>query len=62
MADFFFKDDVMPAESAWVPKKRTLEETLAFAVGQLTVLEGAAWEPETIEPAMKKLGEEKGWR
>ena len=25
------------------------------------MLEGAAWEPETIEPAMKKLGEEKGW-
>ena len=39
MADFFFKDNVMPAESAWVPKKRTPEETLAFAAEQLTVLE-----------------------
>src|SRR5579875_3004272 len=28
MADFFFKDNVMPPESVWVPKKRTAEETL----------------------------------
>jgi glutamyl-tRNA synthetase len=61
MADFFFKDNVMPAESAWVPKKRTPEETLTFASDLLTMLEGAAWEAETIEAEMKKLGEEKGW-
>ncbi len=56
MADFFFKDNVMPAESVWVPKKRTPEETLAFAAEQLTVLEAAAWDAETIEAEMKKLG------
>src|SRR6201996_4385529 len=39
MADFFFKDKVMPAESAWVPKKRTPEETLTFASDLLTSLE-----------------------
>jgi glutamyl-tRNA synthetase len=61
MADFFFKDNVMPAEAVWLPKKRTAEETLAFASDLLTTLETAAWEPEAIEAAMKKLGEEKGW-
>jgi glutamyl-tRNA synthetase len=61
MADFFFKDNVMPAESVWVPKKRTPEETVAFAAEQLTVLEAALWEPETIEAEMKKLGEAQGW-
>jgi len=61
MADFFFKDNVMPVESVWVPKKRTPEETLAFASELLTTLEGTAWGPETIEVEMKKLGEEKGW-
>jgi glutamyl-tRNA synthetase len=52
---------VMPAEAVWVPKKRTPEETLAFAGELLTTLEGAAWEAEAIETAMKKLGEAKGW-
>jgi glutamyl-tRNA synthetase len=61
MADFFFKDNVMPAESVWVPKKRTAEETLTFASDLLTTLEGTTWEPEKIEADMKKLGEEKGW-
>jgi glutamyl-tRNA synthetase len=61
MADFFFKDNVMPAESVWVPKKRTPEETLAFAGDLLTMLEGVAWEPEAMESAIKKLGEEKSW-
>jgi glutamyl-tRNA synthetase len=51
----------MPAESVWVPKKRTPEDTLAFAGDLLTMLEGVAWEPEAIESAMKKLGEEKSW-
>jgi glutamyl-tRNA synthetase len=61
MADFFFRDNVMPAESVWVPKKRTPEDTLAFASDLLTTLEGATWEPERIEADMKKLGEEKNW-
>ena len=34
---------------------------MAFASDLLTTLEGAAWEHETIEAEMKKLGEEKGW-
>ncbi len=43
LADFFFRDDVMPTPDVFVPKKRTLEETLAFAAELLTALETADW-------------------
>jgi glutamyl-tRNA synthetase len=61
MADFFFKDDVIPAPEVFVPKKRTLEETLAFATEQLGVLEATDFTVEALELALKKLGEEKQW-
>ena len=61
LADFFFKDNVLPPEPVWLPKKRTPEETLAFAAELLAALEATAWEPAVIEAAMKKLGEDKGW-
>jgi glutamyl-tRNA synthetase len=61
LADFFFKDDVMPAQEVFLPKKRTLEETLAFAAEQLTLLEATAFTVEELETALKRLGEEKGW-
>ena len=61
MADFFFRDNVLPAESVWVPKKRTPADTLVFAADLLTALEAVAWEPVAIEAAMKQLGEEKQW-
>ncbi len=61
MADFFFRDNVHPPESVWLPKKRTSEETLAFGADLLLTLEGAAWETPAIEAAMKALGEAKGW-
>jgi glutamyl-tRNA synthetase len=61
MADFFFRDNVMPAESVWLPKKRTAEETVAFAGDLLTTLETATWDGPAIEGAMKQLGTEKGW-
>jgi glutamyl-tRNA synthetase len=61
MADFFFKDDVMPAQEVFLPKKRTLEETLAFATEQLAVLEATPFSVEDLEPALKKLGTEKEW-
>ena len=51
----------MPSAEVFVPKKRTLEETLAFAAEQLTVLEATDWTHEALEPALKKLGEEKQW-
>jgi len=61
MADFFFKDDVMPSPEVFVPKKKTLEETVAFAAEQLTVLEATPFTVEDLEPALKQLGVEKEW-
>jgi glutamyl-tRNA synthetase len=61
MADFFFKDDVMPTPEVFVPKKRTLEETLVFAAEQLAVLEATDFTAESLEPALKQLGVEKEW-
>ena len=61
LTSLFFRDDVMPAPEVWVPKKRTPEETLAFAAEQLTVLEATDWTTEALEPALKQLGEAHTW-
>ncbi len=61
MTGFFFADNVLPPEPAWLPKKRNVEETLAFAEAQLTALEATAWEAPAIEAAMKQLGEASQW-
>jgi glutamyl-tRNA synthetase len=61
LTHFFFADDILPTAEVFVPKKRTLEETLAFATEQLAVLEATEWTTEALEPALKKLGEEKSW-
>jgi glutamyl-tRNA synthetase len=61
MTDFFFKDDVMPTPEVYVPKKRTLEETVAFAAEQLAVLEAADFAAEALEPALKQLGVDQEW-
>ncbi len=58
---FFFADNIMPTQDVFLPKKRTLEETLAFAAEQLTVLEATDWTTEAIEPALKQLGEAHTW-
>jgi glutamyl-tRNA synthetase len=61
LTTFFFRDDVLPTQDIFLPKKRTIEETLNFAADQLTVLETTDWTHEALEPALKKLGEEKSW-
>jgi glutamyl-tRNA synthetase len=61
LTHFFFADDILPTPEIFLPKKRTLEETLAFAADQLALLEVTDWTHETLEPALKKLGEEKQW-
>ncbi len=58
---FFFSDNVMPVLEVFLPKKRTLDETLAFAVEQLNTLEATDWTAEAIEPALKVLGEAHTW-
>jgi glutamyl-tRNA synthetase len=61
LTHFFFADDILPTPEVFIPKKRTLEETLAFATDQLAVLEATDWTHDALEPALKKLGEEKQW-
>jgi glutamyl-tRNA synthetase len=61
---FLFQDKVLPPPEVWVPKKRTPEDTLAFATEQLAVLEALPaedWTHEAMEPALKRLGEAEGW-
>ena len=62
LADFFFKDDVLtPSEEALVPKKRTLDDTLAFAAEMLPVLEAADWTTTGIDAGLRGLLTEKEW-
>jgi len=61
LTHFFFADDILPTAEVFVPKKRTLEETLAFATEQLTVLEATDWTTTALEPALKNLGEAHTW-
>jgi len=61
MTDFFFRDEVLPAPEVFLPKKHTLEETLAFAAEQLATIEATPFTTEELEAALKKLGTEKEW-
>ena len=64
LTHFFFADDILPAPEVFLPKKRTLEETLAFAAEQLTLLESLdteSWTHTALEPALKQLGEANSW-
>ncbi len=61
MADFFFKEDVMPPPNVFVPKKRTLEETLTFAAEMLAALEASEWVAESIDAALRALLTAKEW-
>jgi glutamyl-tRNA synthetase len=61
LTHFFFADDILPAPEVFLPKKRTFEETLAFAAEQLAVLEATDWTTAALEPALKQLGESQGW-
>ena len=61
LTGFFLSDNVMPTQEVFLPKKRTLEETLAFVAEQLTVLEATDWSTAALEPALKKLSEAQEW-
>ena len=61
LTHFFFADDILPSAEVFVPKKRTLEETLTFIASQLAVLEATEWTTTALEPALKKLGEAEQW-
>jgi glutamyl-tRNA synthetase len=61
LTSFFFSDNVAPSPEVFLPKKRSLEETLAFAQDQLAAIEAADWTHDSLEHALKRLGEEKSW-
>jgi len=61
LTGFFFADNVMPPLELFLPKKRTIEETLAFAAEMLTTLESSDWTSLALDPALKNLAEQKGW-
>jgi glutamyl-tRNA synthetase len=61
MTSFFFSDNILPPESVWLPKKRTFEETVAFAAEQLAALEATAWDAASIESTLKALGDARQW-
>ena len=61
LTHFFFADGILPTQEVFLPKKRTLEETLAFAAEQLAVLEATDWTVAALEPALKALGETHQW-
>src|SRR5271168_756516 len=61
LTNFFLADGILPTQEVFLPKKRTLEETLAFAAEQLTVLETTDWTVAALEPALKQLGEAHTW-
>jgi glutamyl-tRNA synthetase len=61
LTHFFFADNILPTQEIFLPKKRTLEETLAFAAEQLAVLEATDWTMAALEPALKQLGEAHTW-
>ena len=61
VADFFFRDQVNPATEIFLPKKRTLEETLAFGAEMLTAIEGCPWSHDGLDEALRSLGTAKEW-
>lgn len=61
LTDFFFLDRVSPPPEVFLPKKRTLEETLALAAELLAALETAEWEHAPLEAGLRALAAAKGW-
>ena len=55
LADFFFRDEVTPTPALFLPRKRTLEETLAFTADLLTALEPADWTHDTLDTAIRDV-------
>ncbi|RZU39091.1 glutamate--tRNA ligase [Edaphobacter modestus] len=61
LTSFFFSDNVSPSQDVFLPKKRNLEETLAFAQDQLATLEATDWTHDSLELALKTLGQDRSW-
>jgi glutamyl-tRNA synthetase len=53
MTGFLFSDNILPHESVWSSKDRTIEESLALATDILETLESVSWDGPSIETAMR---------
>ena len=61
VAGFLFQDEVKPAPELFIPKKRTLEETLAFTAELLTAIEAADWNHDALDAAVRAAGAVREW-
>jgi glutamyl-tRNA synthetase len=61
LTDFFFLDAVVPPREVFLPKKRTLEDTLRVAAELTAALEAAEWTPPALEAALRALAAAQGW-
>jgi glutamyl-tRNA synthetase len=61
LADFFFREDVMPAPDVFLPKKHALAETVAMSGELLTMLETCDWSHESLEQALRAAAAAGGW-
>ena len=61
LTGFFFADDVMPMPEVFLPKKRTMEETMSFTADLLVALEAAEWSTAGLDTLLRELGEAKQW-
>ena len=58
---FFISDNVLPTPDVFLPKKRTLDETLAFAAELLPALESSGWQHDALDHSLRTLGETHTW-
>ncbi len=61
MTGFLLADNVLPTPEIFLPKKRSLEDTLTFAADMLPALEASAWEHDALDAALRAIGQEKNW-
>ena len=61
LADFFFMDEVAPPPEVFLPKQRTLPETLKLGGELLAVLEAADWEHAALEKTLRELATLHTW-
>ncbi len=61
LTGFFFADNIQPTPEIFLPKKRTLDETLSFTADLLPALEAADWTHDSLDQTLRQLGEAQAW-
>lgn len=62
LADFFFRDEVIPAPEVFLQKKRTVPETIELTGALLTALENCDWDHAALEKCLRDLAEAQQWK